>query len=82
MDELKKKTKADALDRAIEMFRDFDVDDDRYSGMVLMYDKKEERFRMLTINANPGEIVIMLDSAFSAVVDVDEAFNDENRTLN
>lgn len=82
MDELKKKTKGEALARAIEMFRDFDIDDDRYSGMVLMYDKKEERFRMLTINATPGEIVVMLDSAFNAVVDVDEAFNDENRTLN
>jgi hypothetical protein len=82
MDELKKKTKAEALARAIEMFRDFDVDDDRYGGVILMYDKKEERFRMLTINANPGEIMIMLDSAFSAVFDVDDALSDENRILN
>ena len=82
MDELKKKTKAEALARAVEMFRDFDIDDDRYSGIVVMYDKKEERFRMLTINSNTEEIMIMLDSAFSAVVDVDEVLNNENRTLN
>lgn len=82
MDELKKKTKAEALARAVELFKEFDVDDDRYAGLILMLDKKETRFRMLSINTNFDEIAMMLDSAFDAAVETEIDLDNKNRTLN
>ena len=82
MDELKKKTKAEALARAVELFKEFDVDDDRYAGLILMLDKKETRFRMLSINTNFDEIALMLDSAFDAAIETEVDMDNTNRTLN
>jgi hypothetical protein len=83
MSDTKETTKAEALAKAVEMFREFDLDaEDQYAGLFLMYDKKGHRFRMLAVNTNPGEAMIMLDSAFDAIVEANEALDDENRTLN
>jgi hypothetical protein len=78
----KETTRSEAIEKAIEMFREFDIDaGDKYAGLFLMYDRKEHRFRMIAVNASAAESMIMLDSAYEAVVESIEP-PDENRTLN
>lgn len=78
----KETSKAEALAKAVEMFRDFDIDaGDKYAGLFLMYDRKDHRFRMIAVNASTAESMIMLESAYDAVVEAIE-LPDENRTLN
>ena len=82
MGETKERTKAEALARAMELFKEFDIDDDRYAGVFLMLDKKDERFRMIAINSNFEEIATMLDSAFDATIESVIDMDNKNRTLN
>ena len=66
MDEV---SKQQALEQARQMFDKFDIDDENHSAIIVMYDKKESAFRMLTINTNPGEAMMLLDNAMESVVD-------------
>lgn len=78
MDEV---TKRDALDKAKQMFDKFDIDDENHSAIIIMHDKKENQFRMLLINTNPGQAMMLLDNAVESVIDdISEAL--KYRTLN
>ena len=78
MDEV---TKNDALEKARQMFDKFDIDDSNHSAIIIMFDKKESQFRMLTINTNAGEAMMLLDNAVESVVEeVSDAVR--YRTLN
>lgn len=78
MDEV---TKRDALDKAKQMFDKFDIDNDNHSAIIIMYDGKESQFRMLMINTNPGQAMMLLDNAVESVID-DISEEVKYRTLN
>lgn len=66
MDEINKQQ---ALEQAKQMFDKFDIDDANHSAIIVMYDKKESAFRMLTINVTPSEAMMLLDNAVDSVID-------------
>ena len=74
--------KKEALAKAQEMFKQFDVDNKEHTAIILMYDKSTGTFRMLTVNAVPETVLAMLDSAMQTVVDVIEDCDNPDRTLN
>ena len=78
MDEV---TKRDALEKAKKMFDKFDIDNDNHSAIIIMYDGQDSQFRMLMINTNPGQAMLLLDNAVESVIeDVSDAV--KYRTMN
>ena len=74
-------TKQEALEKARKMFDKFDIDDENHSAIIIMYDKKEGQFRMLTINTTPPTAMALLDNAVESVIEtISDLINP--RTLN
>jgi hypothetical protein len=82
MDNTKETTRQDALRQAKEMFDKFDIDDKRYSGLVLMYDNEKESFSMLSINSDAEDSAFLLTTGFEAIKHFIEAQKDTPQVLN
>jgi len=78
MDEMEKE---EALRRAKEMFNTFDIDNEKHSGIIVMYDKESNNFKMLTINANPETVIMLLSTAYDTALENMENIMPD-RTLN
>jgi hypothetical protein len=82
MDNTKETTRQDALRQAKEMFDKFDIDDKRYSGLVLMYDNEKESFSMLSINSDAEDSAFLLNTGFEAIKQFIEAQTGTPQVLN
>ena len=74
--------KKEAFDKAKQFFDKFDVDDDKHAAVIILFDKEAKAIRMLTINANPGCTLMMLNNATDTFIESIESAMDIDRTLN
>jgi hypothetical protein len=73
--------KTESLAKAKQMFDSFDIDNDDHSVILLMYDKHEGKFNMVSLNTSPGVALGMLDNATEAILEYLKE-DDETKVLN